>query len=187
MSMLKIAALCGSLRRDSLNRKALHLALQSLPAGTEVDDLDMRDVPFFDGDALASDGLPAAVQRLVRQILAADGVVIATPEYNFSIPGGLKNTIDWLSRAEDQPFKGKPVAILSASPGPLGGARVQYDLRKVMLFVDAMVLTKPEVFIGGAAYKFDAQGQCTDEATRRFAQAQMDAFVNWIGVVGRLG
>ena len=87
----------------------------------------------------------------------ADGLLIVTPEYNFSIPGGLKNVIDWLSRGEDQPFACKPVAILTASAGPVGGARVQYDLRKVMLFVNAMTLIKPEVFVGSAASKFDAE------------------------------
>jgi chromate reductase len=94
--------------------------------------------------------------------------------------------IDWLSRGEDQPFAHKPVAILSASPGPLGGARVQYDVRRVMLFVNAMVLVKPEVFIGGAVGKFDAEGNCTDETTRKFVGDQMKSFEKWIGAVKRM-
>ncbi|MFI4932253.1 MAG: NADPH-dependent FMN reductase, partial [Burkholderiales bacterium] len=125
----------------------------------------------------------AALRERVR---GADGLLIVTPEYNFSIPGGLKNVIDWLSRGEDQPLSGKPVAMLSATGGPLGGARVQYDLRKVMLFVNAMALIKPEVFVGNVATKFSADGQCTDEATRKFVGAQMAAFEQWIGAVKRM-
>lgn len=182
---LRIAALCGSLRQGSLNRKALALASHSLPEGCEVDMLDIRDIPLFDGDVLAR-GVPEAVAALTHRIRQCDGLVIATPEYNFSIPGVLKNAIDWVSRGDDQPLNGKPVAILSASPGPLGGARVQYDLRKVMLFVNAMVLIKPEVFIGAAAGKFSASGECTDEPTRSFVAQQMNAFVKWIDEVRRM-
>ncbi|HEY6355959.1 MAG TPA: NAD(P)H-dependent oxidoreductase, partial [Burkholderiaceae bacterium] len=115
-----------------------------------------------------------------------DGLLFVTPEYNFSIPGGLKNVIDWLSRGEDQPLSGKPVAILSATGGPLGGARVQYDLRRVMLFVNAMALIKPEVFVGNVAAKFSADGQCIDEATRKIVGVQMAAFEQWIGAVKRM-
>lgn len=182
---LRIAVLCGSLRQQSLNRKALALATRSLPEGTEIEQLDFRDVPPFDGDVLAHD-VPEVVVALAQRIRECDGVVIATPEYNFSIPGVLKNMIDWVSRGDDQPFNGKPVAILSASPGPLGGARMQYDLRKVMLFVNAMVLIKPEVFIGNAAAKFAPSGECTDEVTRAFVQQQMNAFVKWIDGVRRM-
>jgi chromate reductase, NAD(P)H dehydrogenase (quinone) len=132
-------------------------------------------------------GWPAPVAALRERIRRADGLVIATPEYNFSIPGGLKNVLDWVSRGDDQPFAGKPVAILTASPGPLGGARVQYDLRKVMLFLNAMPLVKPEVFIGGAMAKFDAaSGRCTDEVTRKFVGDQMLAFARWIEAVKRM-
>jgi chromate reductase len=125
------------------------------------------------------------VARIAAQIAVADGVVIATPEYNFSVPGVLKNALDWISRGTPQPLDGKPVAILSASPGPLGGARVQYDLRKVLLFLNAMVLAKPEVFIGNAATKFSG-GTCTDDTTRGFVQAQMNAFVAWTEAVQRM-
>jgi chromate reductase len=147
--------------------------------------VEWREVPVFDADEFAK-GYPASVQALRDRIRRADGVVIATPEYNFSIPGGFKNMIDWLSRGEDQPFAHQPVAILSASPGPVGGARVQYDLRRVLLFVNAMVLAKPEVFIGGAGGKFDADGNCTDETTRKFVGDQMKAFEKWIGAVKRM-
>lgn len=182
---LRIAALFGSLREASLNCKALALATQSLPEACEVDVLDIRDVPLFNGDVLAR-GVPEVVAALTHRIRQCDGLVIATPEYNFSIPGVLKNAIDWVSRGDDQPLNGKPVAILSASPGPLGGARVQYDLRKVMLFVNAMVLIKPEVFIGTATGKFSASGECVDEPTRSFVAQKMSAFVTWIDAVRRM-
>ncbi|MEJ8850638.1 NAD(P)H-dependent oxidoreductase [Variovorax rhizosphaerae] len=186
MSNLDIVGLCGSLRAASLNRMLLKLASASMPQDMHMDIVEWRDLPPFDADLLAAQGMPASVVALRERIRRADGVVIATPEYNYSIPGMLKNAIDWISRGEDQPFSKKPVAILSATPGPRGGARVQYDLRKVLLYVNAMTLVKPEVFIGDAAAKFDAAGLCTDEATRRVVTGQMDAFAKWIAAVQRM-
>jgi chromate reductase, NAD(P)H dehydrogenase (quinone) len=186
MSTLNIIGLSGSLRAASLNRQALKLAGEVMPEGMLLDVAEWRDVPIFDADVMGK-GLPSSVASLRERIRHADGVLIATPEYNFSIPGGLKNLLDWLSRGDDQPFNGKPVAILSVSIGPLGGARVQYDLRKVMLFLNAMPLVKPEVFIGGAVAKFDASsGRCTDETTRKFVTDQMGAFARWIAAVRRM-
>jgi chromate reductase len=185
MTTLDIVGLCGSLRQASYNHMALRLAGEQMPASMKLETLDWRDVPVFDGDVFAK-GLPPAVAALRERIRRADGVLIVSPEYNFSIPGGLKNVLDWLSRGEDQPWALKPVAIMSASMGPLGGARLQYDLRKVLLFLNAMVLAKPEVFIGVAQTKFDADGKCTDETTRKFASDQMVAFEKWIAGVKRL-
>ena len=185
MTTLDIVGLCGSLRKGSINHHALRLAGELMPATMKLDIVEWRDVPVFDGDVLAA-GLPPAVSTLRERIRRADGVVIATPEYNFSVPGGLKNVIDWVSRGDDQPFALKPVAMFSASPGPLGGARVQYDLRKIFLFLNAAALVKPEVFIGGAGTKFDAEGRCTDEGTRKFLGAQMVAFEQWIAAVRRM-
>lgn len=186
MSKLDIVGLCGSLRVDSVNRMALNLAGSVMPDSMGMEVVEWRDLPPFNSDVLAM-GYPPAVQALRDRVRRADGLVIATPEYNFSIPGAFKNMIDWLSRGEDQPFAHKPVAILSASPGPLGGARVQYELRRVMLFVNAMTLVKPEVFIGGAAGKFDATGQCTDETSRKFVADQMRSFDKWVDAVKRMG
>ena len=185
MTTLDIVGFCGSLRKSSLNHAALRLAGQWMPPGMKLDIADWRELPFFDGDVLAQ-GMPAAVAALRERVRRADGVLIATPEYNFSVPGGLKNMLDWLSRGDDQPWAHKPVAILSASPGPLGGARVQYELRKIMLFLNGAVLVKPEVFIGMAGTKFDAQGECSDETTRKFVTAQMLAFESWIASVRRM-
>ena len=123
---------------------------------------------------------------LADAIRAADGVIFCSPEYNFGIPGGLKNAIDWVSRLPNQPFAGKPVALQSASPGPLGGGRVQYDLRRAMVFLDAFSLNKPEIFIGNCASKLDEKtGEIKDEATRGFIKAQLAAFATFIAQVAR--
>lgn len=182
---IDVVGLCGSLRTDSLNLKALRLAGECMPAGMTLDVVDWREVPAFDADVLAT-GVPKAVTALSERLRSADAVVIATPEYNFSIPGMLKNAIDWISRGDDQPLRRKPVAILSAAPGPVGGARVQYDMRKVLLFLDAMVLPKPEVFIADALGKFAPDGGCRDEPTRRFVTDQMNAFLHWIVQVEKM-
>ncbi len=185
MSTLDIVGLCGSLRKASLNRHGLRLAGELMPKTMKLDIVEWREVPVFDGDVFAA-GLPSPVAALRERIRRADGVLIVTPEYNFSIPGGIKNVLDWLSRGDDQPWAGKPVALFTVSPGPVGGARVQYDLRKVLLFLNSMVLAKPEVFVGMAGGKFDAEGRCTDEATRKFVGDQMAAFERWIGAVARM-
>jgi chromate reductase len=177
--IVNVAGLCGSLRAGSLNRMALALAGDSMPPELTLDVVDWSGIPPFDADILAG-GMPVEVVALRERIRAADAVLIATPEYNFSIPGMFKNALDWISRGDEQPIRRKPVAILSAAPGPVGGARVQYDLRKVLLFMDAMVLAKPEVFIGDAASKFSPDGQCTDDLTRAFVARQMNAFAAWI-------
>lgn len=176
---MDIIGICGSQRSQSINRMLLGLAGECLPPGASLQLVNWDDVPPFNADVMAQ-GLPAPVHALRERIRVADAVIIATPEYNFSIPGMLKNAIDWVSRGDDQPLLHKPVAILSATPGPLGGARVQYDLRKVLLFMNAAVLVKPEVFVGLANQKFDAQGQCTDAQTRAFVQAQMTAFASHV-------
>lgn len=176
---MHIVGICGSLRGQSFNRMLLRLASECLQARVTLAEHDWSAIPPFNADLLAQ-GMPPAAQALRDRIRDADGVVIATPEYNFSVPGMLKNALDWVSRGDDQPLRHRPVAILSASTGPLGGARVQYDLRKVLLFTHSAVLTKPEVFVGQAPQKFDAQGACTDQATRTFVQAQMDAFLEHI-------
>lgn len=176
---MDIVGICGSLRTQSFNHMALRLAGKCMPNGMALSIVDWSALPPFNADAMEQ-SIPPAVTALCDRIRQADGVLIATPEYNFSVPGMLKNAIDWISRVKEQPLAEKPLAILSAATGPLGGARVQYDLRKIMLFLNAQVLVKPEVFIGGAAQKFDAQGQCIDETTRQFVTTQMHALHQWI-------
>lgn len=156
----------GSLRQGSFNTMALRAARDLAPDGIDIEIADIRGIPLYDED-LRSAGEPGAVTELKARIRAADAVLLVTPEYNFSIPGVFKNALDWLSRPPEQPFDGKAVAIMGASPGPVGTARVQYDLRKVLLFMNAFVVAKPEVFIGLAPTKFDAEGQLIDETARK--------------------
>ncbi len=182
MASINVLGICGSLRAKSFNRSALLAAAELMPAGMQLTVAEYADVPLFNQD-VQDQGIPAAVTRLGQAIQTADAVLIASPEYNFSISGVLKNAIDWLSRLPAPPFKDKPVAILSATMGPLGGGRHQYELRKVLGSQDALVLVKPEVFIGLAQTKFDADGKLADAATRKAVEAQMQAFERWIGRV----
>lgn len=164
---MKVIGISGSLRQGSYNSMALRAAQKLAPAGMKLDIADIARIPLYNDDVRAA-GEPAEVAALKAQIRAADAVLLVTPEYNFSIPGVLKNTLDWLSRPPEPPFDGKPVAIMGASPGPVGTARVQYDLRKVLGFMNTFTVNKPEVFISFAQNKFDAQGQLTDEPTGKF-------------------
>ena len=182
MASINVLGICGSLRAKSFNRSALLAAAELMPAGMQMTVADYADVPLFNQD-VQDKGIPEAVMRLAQQIREADALLIASPEYNFSISGVLKNAIDWLSRVPAPPFKDKPVAILSATMGPLGGARQQYELRKVLGSQDALVLVKPEVFIGQAQTKFDAEGKLTDAATRKAVTDQMLALERWIARV----
>jgi chromate reductase len=186
---LSVISICGSLRSGSYNG-IVRRALPSLaPEGMLVSEAPpFAAFPLYNADVQGATGFPAPVTALADAIRAADGVIIVTPEYNFSIPGGLKNAIDWVSRLPSQPFAGKPIALQSASPGPLGGARVQYDLRRAMVFLDAFVLNKPEIFIGGCASKIDEEtGELKDEATRNFIKQQLAAFAKFIAQLAAKG
>ena len=178
MEDINVLGLCGSLRMASYNGFALEAAAQAMPAGMAMQRGSFARLPIYDADDQAI-AWPEDVLVLGEQVRAADAVLICSPEYNFSVPGGLKNALDWLSRLPDQPFRGKPVAIMGAATGPVGTARMQYDLRKILHFLEASVLLKPEVFIGGAQAKFDAQGALIDEATRKFIGDQMRALRDW--------
>ena len=148
---IKLAAFCGSLRKASFNRLALKAFAERLPPGTTLSTIEIGDWPLYDADVQAQ-GFPVGVQAAQKAMLEADGIVFATPEYNYSVSGVLKNAIDWLSRMTPQPFAGKPVAMFSASMGPLGGARAQYHLRQMLVFLDGRPHTK------------FADGKFTDEA-----------------------
>ena len=164
---MKVLGISGSLRKGSLNTMALRAAQKLAPQGITVEIADISRIPLYNDDVRAA-GEPAEVAALKAQVRAADAVLLVTPEYNFSIPGVLKNMLDWMSRPPEPPFDGKPVAIMGASPGPVGTARVQYDLRKVLVYMNTFTVNKPEVFISNAAGKFDAEGGLADEATAKF-------------------
>ncbi len=163
---MNVLGISGSLRKASYNTLALHAAQQLAPPGMTISVADISQVPLFNDDVRAA-GLPAAVAALKEQVRTADAVLLVSPEYNFSVPGVLKNALDWLSRPPEPPFDGKTVAIMGASTGVLGTARGQYHLRQVLLYMNTFTLNKPEVFINQAAAKFNAQGELTDEPTRK--------------------
>ena len=179
---LNVLSICGSLRKGSYNRMVLNALPALAPEGMAITEApSFTEFPLYNADVQNSTGFPGPVNTLADAIRAADGVIFVTPEYNFTIPGGLKNALDWVSRLQNQPLAGKPVALQSASPGPVGGARVQYDMRKAMAFLDAFVLNKPEIFVGNCASKLDEKtGQLTDETTKNFIKQQLAAFAKFI-------
>ena len=176
---LRILGLSGSLRRVSLNRAALEAAQELATSDMEITLFDLAPIPLYNED-LRAQGNPPAVTELRSHIAAADGVLIATPEYNYSIPAVLKNAIDWASRPPDQPFNGKPVAILGASPGRTGTARAQYHLRQCFVFLNAHLLNKPELMIAGANQLFDDEGKLVDPDTREHLVKLLAGFGQWI-------
>jgi chromate reductase len=176
---LKILGISGSLRKASLNTAALKACAELMPQGMTMSYARIDDLPIFNQD-LFDAGLPESAKRFRAEVMAADGVLIASPEYNFSLSAALKNAIDWGSRPPNQSWQDKPVALFSVSQGPMGGARVQYDARRILGQLWAHVLPRPEVFIGNAPSKFDAQGKLTDEATRKFLTDLLTGFKTWI-------
>jgi chromate reductase len=179
---VSILGFAGSLRQGSYNRALLRAAGELVPNGARLDAFELDGIPPFNEDLLSSP--PEKVKEFKRKIKAADAVLIVTPEYNYSIPGVLKNAIDWASRPYvDNAFEGKPVAIMSASTGMLGGARVQYHLRQTFVFLNMYAVNKPEVFVTFAAQKFDDKGKLLDEQAKELIGQLLD---NLIALTRRL-
>lgn len=162
---IKIAALSGSLRKGSYNSALIAAAQELKPEDTEIEILDISKVPLFNDDERVRE-IPESVKELSEKISSADGLLIATPEYNYSIPGILKNAIDWISKIPTQPFKAKPAAIMGATPGMLGTVRAQVHLRQISLALNLDVLNSPEVYVTLAKDKFDSSGRLVHEQTR---------------------
>ena len=175
---ISVLGICGSLRKASYNMAALRTAIALKPANMTVTVADISQIPPYNEDVRA-EGFPPTVETLRRQIAEADALLFACPEYNYSMSGVLKNAIDWASRPPDQPFAGKPCAIIGAAAGMAGSARAQYDLRRSCVFLDMHPLNKPEVLIGQAQTKFDAEGNLTDEAGKGFIRDLMAALATW--------
>lgn len=176
MRELKFLGICGSLRRQSTNAGLLRAALAEAPAGVSLDIADLSEVPFYNADLTDK---PVAVQRLIAQATAADALVLACPEYNYSIAPALKNALDWLSREPNNgAIAGKPAAILGAGGG-MGTSRAQYHLRQVCVFLDLRLLNKPEVFANAFTGAFDADGNLTDAKLIQQVAAQMQALADW--------
>ena len=179
---LDVVVICGSLRQGSYNA-ALARALPALapPGMTLRAAPSFRGLPMYDYDEHQADGIHPIATAWADAIRAADAVVIVSPEYNWSIPGGLKNAIDWASRMKDVPFAGKPVAVQSAATGQLGGARMQYHLRQSLTSIDALFFGKPEVIVTFAAKKFDEKTlELTDQPTRDMVKLQLDGFEKFV-------
>ncbi|MFL6651450.1 MAG: NADPH-dependent FMN reductase [Sulfurifustaceae bacterium] len=161
-----VLGIAGSLRKGSYNRAALRAAQQLVPPETRIDVFDLDGIPCFNQDEEKNP--PAKVAELKARIRAADAVLLVTPEYNYSVPGVLKNAIDWASRPYgDSAWAGKPVAIMGASVGMLGSARAQYHLRQMFVFLNMPAVLQPEVMIASASQKFDAQGNLTDDQAKQ--------------------
>jgi chromate reductase, NAD(P)H dehydrogenase (quinone) len=183
-SAMDILGICGSLRRQSYNRAALRAAQRLVPAGARLEIVELAGIPPYNQDEERTP--PPAVVDLKRRVRAADAILIATPEYNFSIPGVLKNAIDWASRPHgDSAWTGKPVAVMGASVGMLGSARAQYHLRQSFVFLDMYPVNKPEVLIASAAQRFDEAGELTDETARTLIGQLLQALVTWTGQLAR--
>lgn len=175
---LAIIGIAGSLRRGSYNRSVLRAAIAVAPPDVTITPVEIGDLPLYNQDLEAD--VPPVVRSFRETVRAAQAVLIATPEYNYSIPGVLKNALDWGSRpAATNAWQGKPVAVLGASTGILGTARAQYHLRQSFVFLDMYPLNKPEVMIARAATKFDANGNLTDEDTRERIRQLVAALAAW--------
>ncbi|MEM1976290.1 MAG: NAD(P)H-dependent oxidoreductase [Nitrososphaerota archaeon] len=171
-----ILGFAGSLRKSSYNKMLLRVAAELLPKNARLEILDLKDVPLFNQD-LEYD-MPEVVKQFKKKIESADALLIATPEYNGSIPGVLKNALDWASRPYgSNSFDGKPVAIMSASLGMLGGARAQTHLRQILSHLNAYVVNGPEVIVNFADKKFDAEGNLKDEAAKEYIRQLLENLV----------
>ena len=174
---VSLLGICGSLRRASINRRLLDVVAETLPSGSSIAVWDSLDLPIFSSDVVE----PARVAEMKQAIATADGVVFAVPEYNYSIPGGLKNALDWISSPPAKsPLRGKPVAIIGATSGMSGTIRAQLHMREMLLFSDSQVLAQPEVLIPRANERFDAEGRLTDESTRALIARFGATFVAFI-------
>jgi chromate reductase, NAD(P)H dehydrogenase (quinone) len=176
--VVRVLGICGSLRKSSYNRAALRAASELLPDGMSLILAEIADIPLYNEDVRQA-GFPPPVQRLREAIAAADALLFATPEYNYSVSGVLKNAIDWASRPPDQPFNGKPVAVMGASAGLWGTSRAQYHLRQSCVFLNMLPINKPEVLIAQAQNKFDAEGRLTDQTTRDLIAQLLVALRDW--------
>ena len=175
---IKILGFAGSLRKGSYNKAILRAAVDLVPPGASLEAFDLEGIPPFNQDLEQTP--PERAKEFKAKIRAADAILFVTPENNFSIPGVLSNAIAWASRPYgDNAFDGKPAAIMSASVGMLGGARAQYHLRQMLVFLNMYPLNRPEVMVTFAAQKIDEQGRLTDEKTKEFIKGLLDALVAW--------
>lgn len=184
MLMMRILGISGSLRRQSFNTALLRAAGELAPDGVAIEPFDLASIPLYNEDVRLA-GYPPEVALFREAIRTADAILIAMPEYNFSMSGVLKNAIDWGSRPPEPPWGGKPAAIMGASGGLSGTMRGQYHLRQVLTSVDMLVVNRPEIFVRNAAEKFDANGTLIDETARALVKQLVATLVAWTRRVGK--
>jgi chromate reductase, NAD(P)H dehydrogenase (quinone) len=178
LEKIKILAFAGSLRQGSYNKALIRAAMEVEPENVAIETFDLEGIPPFNQDFEMSP--PERVKVFKEKIRNADALLIATPEYNYSVSGVLKNAIDCASRPRaDTPLEGKPVAIMSASTGRFGGARAQYHLRQSFIFLNMHPVNKPEVMLTDASHNVDPEGRLTNEQTRQLIQQLVEALVSW--------
>ena len=176
--VVRILGFVGSLRKGSFNKALMRAALELLPDDAVLEVFDLEGIPPFNQDLESQP--PQIVKDFKAKIRNADALLIATPEYNYSVPGVLKNAIDWASRPHgDNAFEGKPVAVMSASIGRLGGARAQYHLRQSFVYLNMYPVNRPEVMMPLAQEHVDKAGNLTDETTRQLIRQLLYALVEW--------
>lgn len=176
---IHLLGISGSLRKGSYNTSLLQAVLQLLPEGVSMNTFNIGELPLYnaDEDTPAAKERPASVQQFRDLVARADGLVICSPEYNYGIPGGLKNAIDWASRGKDAPLIKKPVAIMGATIGLWGTVRMQLDFHNIFLYLDMRPVYKPEVLIAQAQNKFNDKGELTDETSRSLVKQKLEALV----------
>lgn len=181
-TQIHFAGISGSLRKGSFNTMLLNAAMQLLPDDVTMEIASIADIPNYNADLDIPAALqrPALVQRFRDALAKAQGIVIASPEYNYSIPGGLKNAIDWASRGQDSPLLHKPVAVMGATPGMWGTIRMQMAFYGVFLFLDMKPVLKPEVLVAKAAEKFDEHGNLKDEMAKNFINQKLQNLKNLV-------
>jgi chromate reductase, NAD(P)H dehydrogenase (quinone) len=183
MDQITVLGIAGSLRTASFNRSALAAAREHAPEGMRIISFEkLGEIPLYNEDVKAV-GFPAPVAELRAAIADADALLFVTPEYNFSVPGVLKNALDWVSRPPDMPLIGKPAAIMGASPGLMGTVRAQLHLRQILSGLNMPLLNRPEVLIREAGSKFDASGRLIDEDTRKRIRTLLERLLDWTRLI----
>lgn len=183
---ISVCGFAGSLRQHSYNRMLISAAAEVAPERMTVEPFDLSDIPLFNYD-VEQQGDPAPVTAFKDAIAAADAVLIATPEYQHGVPGVLKNALDWASRPpRESVLRGKPTAIMGASPGRTGTARAQSQLRQTLVYNDTRAVQKPEVLVANAKSLFDDEGRLTDDTTRDFVRRLLDALAGFVDALDKV-
>ena len=186
---IQLVGMSGSLRKGSYNTMLLKAALQLLPTDVSMEIISIEDIPLYnaDLDLPAAKQRPRSVEHFRKMLADADGILISSPEYNYSIPGGLKNVIDWASRGEDSPLLRKPVAVIGATTGLWGTTRMQLAFHNVFLFLDMKPVYKPEVLVAQAEKKFDKDGNLIDEMAKKLLKQKLEALKELIHLQSQVG